>query len=1182
MSARSRIHRSGVALAVMGLVLSTVDVNPAGEIPGAYADEPAAISSAASPQPAASPQATPAAVAAEAAAGAQPGGATGAVAQPETAAISGTPKGPEGGDLTHLTFTATDALNASLMSPADDGVASGTTTSVEVQTVRGAGVELKVGDTVIPFSRIGKRTVDSKTGDTRYTYYGVTLQPGPNTVALTPLGAANTRGATTIHRVYGPGRPAGFSVSGVGPFRADGTSADQVRVEGRDAWGHHAASGTVVQVVLVQGDARLERVAAAATSTPAEGTASPVPLASSAPGVVANTVARQSLDVALDGDGVALVRLIPGLTPGAVVLRADFADASREARFFLAPNLRKPFVNGLVSAGTGAVPGIPGGGDGDPNGTNSRRGRVAVFGTGALGKSLATFAYDTGDTLQRTSQYGGALGTYNGDPNDRAYSTTGDASTRRDDALSRDHLFARLDTGRATAQWGEFRARTGSDANALGGFDQLVAGAKLELAGDTRRVAVFAARNDVGYDRRVFSPTGLANGITLRPGIIVGSESVLLATIDARSGAVISQTALTRGIDYSIEYATGQLHFIEVPLPFDEAFNPRQIVLTYQFDAPGNAARTVGGRAETSFGRSHAIKLGVGYVNDTSGAGNVSLATQDLSGIIRGGAWQIVHATSRGALLAISPDAPLAGAGGSALHAQLVRAVGPDRFSLLFDRTDAGYNDPFGGLSTPGLLNEHLNYAHKYDGGRGELAFELGHQANSGIGVIASTQTTASLRSRRAITKRFTMTAALERRIATSAASGLPIGSGPINPLNPFNPVGILPAPGASPSPYLPYQTNPNQASTQASVGFDWRATNVLDMSVNRVQTLGGANDAQPTQTDAQVTYDLGKGGRAFLRERWSASPIQSFAAATQALTAPSGGTHATELGFARRLGNATVDTSYLIDHGANGSDVFATMGVRERISLGRTKGDAFYQHATAAGTSSDGGFDLYGVSLSYADPANKFRASGSTQLRTGSGSGVSISLAAVGALGQDFSLFASVNDARAGGSNQSDERVGLAWRPSRSDNGVTLLEYDRSDGTSVLTNTQSGVISLEQVLRVRTRTELVARYAYKLDGDSYYAAHSSLLGLRLDQKIGSRFDVGAEARQASIRGIDGSRQAAFALEGGVRLGENTRVGAGFNLQGTADPSLATGPTKRGFFMTVTSVVDRLFGWGKR
>jgi len=45
--------------------------------------------------------------------------------------------------------------------------------------------KLKVGGDVVPFSRIGKRTVDSKTGETTYTYYGVTLHEGPNVVALT-------------------------------------------------------------------------------------------------------------------------------------------------------------------------------------------------------------------------------------------------------------------------------------------------------------------------------------------------------------------------------------------------------------------------------------------------------------------------------------------------------------------------------------------------------------------------------------------------------------------------------------------------------------------------------------------------------------------------------------------------------------------------------------------------------------------------------------------------------------------------------------------------------------------------------------------------------------------------------------------------------------------------------------
>jgi hypothetical protein len=1163
MTVRARLRRTGAALIAAGLFLSVVDVNPAGEIPGARAAESTVAS------------------------------------EPVTTGVSTSlaPKAPEGGDLTHLEFTASEGLVASLVSPADDDVAAATAASVEVQTVKGAGVEIKVGDAVVPFSRIGKRTVDSKNGVTTYTYYGIALQPGPNTLALTALGASGARGATTMHRVFGPGRPVSLVISATGPFRADGTSADQIRVEARDAWGHRAASGTSVQVVLVSGDARLERVnvkqpAAVASSVPdASAPAapaspgpqlSPVPLTSSSPGPNVAISQRQTLDVPLDADGCAIVRLIPGITPGDVILRADAGDVSRDARFFLAPNLRKPFVSGLVTAGAGAVPGIPDAPASVADGTNSRRGRVAVFGTGALGKSLATFAYDTSNVLRNTPTYGGASGTFAGDPNDRPFAITGDSSTRRDDALSRDHLFARFDSGRATAMWGEFHAVTGSTTNGLGGFDQLVDGAKLELAGNQRRMSLFAANNSVGYDRRVFAPSGLANGITLRSGIVVGSETILLATIDRRTGGILTQIALTRGVDYTVEYATGQLRFIEVPLPFDQAFNPQQIVVTYQFDAPGNSARTVGGRAETTLGRNHAIKLGVGYVNDTSGAGNVSLATQDIGGQFRGGSWSIVHATSHGALLSTGTGEPIAGDGGSALHAQFNRAAGPDRLSLTYDRTGVGYNDPFGGLSAPGLLNERLTYVHRYAGSAGDVALDLSHQANVGIGIAGNQQTSATLRTRRSLTKRFAVTASLERRVSSTNAT------------SPTALPTALPFPGATGFIYQPVQTLPAEASTQASIGFDWRASNALSFSANRVQTLAGTNDVQPAQTDAQLTYDLGKGGRAYIRERWSAAPIQSFAAATQAYTAPTGGTRATEIGLQRRIGNATTfDTSYVVDHTATGSDVYATIGVRERIAIGRTHGDAFLQHGTSTGTSgtttdangaavaSAGGFNLYGLSLSYGDPSNRFRASGAAQIRTGDGAGVSLSLAALGAISPDFSLFASINDARSSSGNQSDERVGLAWRPSRSDFGVTLLQYDRRDGTGPLTNTQSGVLSLEQVLRVRSRTEIVGRYAYKLDGDSYYAAHSSLAGLRLDQRIGSRFDVGAEVRRASVRGIDGASATAFAVETGVRLGNQTRVGVGYNMRGTADPSLSTTPAHRGAYVTVTSVVDRLFGWGK-
>ena len=1151
MTARYRLRRIGAAFAIAGVFLSAVDASPAGEIRGAYAGETAVV---ASPAPAASPMPS---------------------ASPDVAAdeASPAPKGPQGGDLTHMTFTATGALSATLVDPSDDGVADALAVKITVATVRGAGVELKVGGDVVPFSRIGKRTVDSKTGETTYTYYGVALREGPNVVALTPLGDG-VRGATTLHRIYGPGRVAALRLAATGPLRADGASANELRVAGLDALGHHAAAGAVVRLIVIGGDARLDRVAERpgtdAAAAAQQTASSPQPMASSSPDPRLPPSVRQTLEVRLGPDGTGAAVLYPGLTPGDVTIRAEGGDAQTEARIFLRPNLRAPLVNGVITGGTGAVPGIPDQPDGGPDGTNARRGRIAVFGTGAVGKSLATFAYDTANTLRRTPAYGGA---YVADPDDKPYAVSGDTSVLRDDALSRDHLFARLDSGRATAQWGEFRARTSGTDGTLGAYDQLVDGAKLDLNGTTRRLTLFAARNDVGYDRRTFAPSGLASGVALHGDIVVGSEIVILATIDARTGAVIAQLPLTRGVDYDLQYATGQLRFIEIPLPFDEAFNPHQVVITYEYAAPGNAARTVGGRAESTFGATHAVKFGVGYVNDTSGSGNVTLASADLSGTMRGGSWSIVRAQSRGQLLTDANAAlPVAGAGG-AIRGAYNRTVGNDRIALLYERTDAGYNDPFGGLSTPGLLNERLTFAHKFGANGGELQLDAGYQANSGLGVTNG-ELDESLRVRRPLGKRLTLTFGVDHRVAS--ASGTSTATTDAVPLNGASP---LPTPIA-----VAYAPLPAESSTQVSFGADWRASSKLDVGVDRLQTIGGTNAVQPTQTDAQMSYDLGKSGHAYLRERWSAAPAQSFASATQGVTALTGGTHATEFGFSRNLSAATsVDTAYEIDHGANGGDVFATMGVRERYKFGRVGGDAFYQHGISAGSAASGaGFNLYGFSFSYEDAAKKLRTSGSTQIRTGSGGGVSLNLGAIGAVGPDVSLFAAITDARAAGSSSSDDRVGLAWRPSKSDDGVTLLQFERRDGTSTVDNTKSSVLSIEQVLRFGERTELVGRYAYKLDGDAYYAAHSSLVGVRADQRIGSRFDAGAEVRQSNVRGIAGANATAFAAEGGYRLGNQTRLGFGYNFSGTADPSLATTPTHRGVYVTLTSVVDRLFGWGKR
>jgi hypothetical protein len=111
--------------------------------------------------------------------------------------------------------------------------------------------------------------------------------------------------------------------------------------------------------------------------------------------------------------------------------------------------------------------------------------------------------------------------------------------------------------------------------------------------------------------------------------------------------------------------------------------------------------------------------------------------------------------------------------------------------------------------------------------------------------------------------------------------------------------------------------------------------------------------------------------------------------------------------------------------------------------------------------------------------------------------------------------------------------------------------------------------------------TEIAARYAYKLDGDSYYPARSSLFGIRLDQRLTRRFDVAAETRRLEVEGIGGASATGFAVEGGYRLGNEMRVAAGYNFAGSPDPNLVAAPTRKGVYGTVTSVIDNIFGWGK-
>ncbi|MDQ2681606.1 MAG: hypothetical protein M3Y21_11420, partial [Candidatus Eremiobacteraeota bacterium] len=124
-------------------------------------------------------------------------------------------------------------------------------------------------------------------------------------------------------------------------------------------------------------------------------------------------------------------------------------------------------------------------------------------------------------------------------------------------------------------------------------------------------------------------------------------------------------------------------------------------------------------------------------------------------------------------------------------------------------------------------------------------------------------------------------------------------------------------------------------------------------------------------------------------------------------------------------------------------------------------------------------------------------------------------------------------------------------------------------------------VISAEELWRPTEDDEIAGRFAYKLSGDSFYAARSSMLSLRVQHRFRSGFDIGGAVRAFNVPAVPKARTTAAAVEIGRTLGNSARAAVGYNISGSIDPTLTGTPSRKGLYVSVTTLVDRIFGWGK-
>lgn len=1042
---------------------------------------------------------------------------------------------PAYGDLQHLQFTATGSMPVEFVFPQDGFASASVATRVAAQTVNGAGVELQVNGELVPTRNLGRMAI-AKTGTTEYDYYGVLLHPGPNTMTVTSIGVNGVRGDSRTETVFGPGTAAHVKVSLLGNLVADGKTQAYLLVDATDQWDHAAMAGADVHVSLLSGNATIGAAVGAVQQSPA--TPAPVWL---------------TQHYELGEGGRIQIPIAASLQPGTLAVQVAIGDASDTESFAVAPYLRAPLVNGVVSAGAGSVPAAVDG-DGRYDAGGSREARIGVFGSGKVGRaSSLTFTYESQNRLQPSS----SLGPYVQDPNERPYQTYGDSSTIASDFHSNDRLYARVDNGRNDLMWGQYIASVG-DPQGVGHYRQQLSGVSGQLglgAPGRGHVAAFTARNSTAFISFSVPVTGLASLLQpLHPDMVVGSDMLTIVALDRRTGTPVSQTPLVRNVDYTIDYATGTVRFMNVPLPFDSHFNPQVLMVQYQYQGPGTRSVTSGFDFQYALDRAHRTTFDAGYMNDATGMSNYTLATQTLSGKTQSGQWAFSRASSNGLV-------PNSGAGfnaaapdrGTATAFSFDDRLAGNQIALNYQNTGAGFANPFGGFTVNGLESITASVARQFSRNRGSLLITASQQRNTGA--------SQSLQQ--------TMTAAWRTLVSNALAVTLGLQA-----------QRQLDGPGAIEAGTAPAQSVSGTAS-QLQLGAQWKPAGRFNVNVQHAASLGGSAQVLPSQTSAEVSYDLPKQGKLYLRELFGGA-VSSFAQSTGSYTAPSIGSRSTQIGLQRAIGSSTaIDTSYMLANTGNATNVYAALGLQETFKIGkRLSGNASMQSARATGSSQDG-FAVFGGGLSYTD-LKDFRSSLSVQSRGGFGGGTTLSGGATGHLGSNVAMLGTIDETFGNGVFAVNDRVSLAYRPDENDRFISLFGYERTSGGYSAAEGTADVVSLDEIFRPAPATEIAGRFAYKLNGDGYYTAHTSLAGVRVTQRFGARFDIGAEVREMNAANIPGAKATDFAAEGGYRIGSGTRVAAGYNFSGSVDPTLTGHPQRRGFYFTVTTLVDRIFGWGKQ
>jgi hypothetical protein len=1090
---------------------------------------------------------------------------------------------PESINLVESSAASSDNSSLSelkILTPTPDAVLDVPAATIVIQFPQGQSVELLVNGEVVSAQLIGRTETDASRGLVTQTWYGVSLKEASNTVVLRSTTKPNFSRTVNLQV---KGEPKKITVTTrEAKIPADGRSLATVTGELLDEQGNVVSRDALITLAATAGEFVGE------DAEPAQ------------PGFQVRAV-----------QGKFTAQLKAELAAKTVRIRAVATNLEAFTQLDFETSLRPSIATGVIDLRLGK------------RGTDFHRslrdflpvdrnykyqidGQAAIFATGKVGEWLVTGAINTARNLNQDC---------NGETRlfrdqqfcDHNYPVYGDASQSTVITPSKDSVFFKVErtspialAGNDFAMWGDFNTEEfATRSQEFTATTRQLHGFKGNYNLGNLQLSAMYGNNIQGYQRDIIPPDGTSGSYFLsRRVLIAGSEDVFLETEELnRPGTIVDRKRLNRGPDYEIDYDRGSLLFRQPILrtdvgPAGETL-VRRVVVSYQYDNPGQDADLLAGRLRYHLSRQQGQEswIGASYLKENQGDRDFSIL----------GADAYVSLGKSGSLIAE--------------YAKSAQQFGNSEVDGSAYRVDLQ-----GEIATGVQARAYLRSAEAGFTNNATSSFIPG-QSRYGLQTTAKISQNTNLRAQ--------YDRETNRGIAPESVTAF---SDLLNPT-------ILGRPGvAVDNDLTTISVGLQQKFGAADLSMDWLHRDrrdrigALNSNSNQLRSRLSVPLAQNLTLLAQNETTLSRqtdalfGDRTLVGLNWQAIPGINLQLAQQffhrGLYAGKSLTSFSIDGD-RKLGpDTTVKGRYTVFTGADDVTMQGAIGLNHKLQVSpglrmdfayervfstinsKTAAGNLFAQPFAFGSSSAGlglvSGDNYGVGLEYSENKD-FQASARYEKRASTaGNNTVISAAVTGRLSPALTALVRyqqsniANQTITGLGDTANLKVGLAYRDPNSDKFNALLRYEYRKNPAISpdtilfgsgTGSKDHLFGLEAIYAPDWQWEFYGKFA--LRNSSSYLANDliskgtvTLAQARTTYRLNSSWDLTGEARWLN-QSTANTSEFGLSLETGYYLSPNLRVAAGYSFGRVRDRDFGDSRSAGGPYLGLTFKVNELFnGFG--